>query len=92
MLHRQLRSALEEIFGEAFVAESLLQSDIAQRIIHDEPDRFKQTIRGFQRLNYRDEQSAYADSLEPEYGYALICSLLDNPTRELIVELGMNYL
>lgn len=92
MLHRQLRSALEEIFGEKFVEESLLQSEAAQRIIYEQPDRFKETIRGFQRLNYRDEQAAYADSLEPEYGYALICSLLHNPTRELLVELGMNYL
>ena len=92
MLHRQLRSALEEIFGEKFVEQSLLEAETAQRVIYEQPDRFKETIRGFQRLNYRDEQTAYADKLEPEYGYALICSLIHNPTRELIVELGMNYL
>ena len=56
------------------------------------PDRFKETVLGFQRLNFRDEQTAYAENLQPEYGYALICSLLHNPTREMVAELGLNYL
>ncbi len=92
MLHRQLRSALEEIFGEDFIDEALRHSEVAQLMIHDHPEEFKATVRGFQRLNYRDEQSAYADKLQPEYGYALICSLLHNPTREFVAELGLNYL
>lgn len=92
MLHRQLRSALEEIFGEDFIDTALRSSEVAQLTIFEHPDRFKETVRGFQRLNFRDEQTAYAESLEPEYGYALICSLLDNPTRELVADLGLTYL
>ncbi len=92
MLHRQLRTALEEIFGEEFIAESLRRSEYAQMIIYEQPEEFKKTVLGFQRLNYREEQSEYAQKLAPDFGYALICSLLDNPTRELVAELGLNYL
>ena len=92
MLHRQLRSALEEIFGEDFIDEALRRSELAQLIIYEQPDRFKETVLGFQRLNFRDEQTAYAENLQPECGYALICSLLHNPTREMVAELGLNYL
>ena len=92
MLHRQFRTALEEIFGEDFVAESLRRSEYAQMIIYEQPEEFKKTVLGFQRLNFRDEQTEYANKLEPDFGYALICSLLDNSTRELVAELGLNYL
>lgn len=92
MLHRQLRSALEEIFGEEFIDEALRHSEVAQMMIQNHPEEFKKAVLGFQRLNYRDEQSAYADKLQREYGYALICSLLHNPTREFVAELGLNYL
>ena len=80
MLHRQLRTALEEIFGEDFVEEALRRSEYAKAVL------------GFQRLNFRDEQSDYAQKLAPDFGFALICSLLDNSTRELVAELGLNYL
>ena len=92
MLHRQLRSALEAIFGPAFVREALSQADLAQSGIHESPDQFRQAVLGFQRLNYRDEQTAYADQLERPFGVALICSLLDTSTREFVAELGLNYL
>ena len=92
MLHRQLRSALEEIFGPDFVREALGQADLAQSVIHESPDQFRQAVLGFQRLNYRDEQKAYANQLERPFGVALICSLLDASTREFVAELGLNYL
>lgn len=92
MLHRQLRSALEEIFGIDYVEEALKRSEYAQLVIHQMPDDFKKTVLGFQRLNYRDEQSDYASALDRQLGYALICSLLDNSTREMVAELGLNYL
>ena len=92
MLHRQLRSALEEIFGEDFIDEALRNSEQAQLVIYEQRQRFKETVLEFQRLNYRDEQSAYAARLERQFGYALICSLLHNPTREFVAELGLNYL
>lgn len=92
MLHRQLRTALEEIFGEDYVEEALRHSELAELVICERTDEFKDTVRGFQRLNYRDEQSSYAAGLQREYGVALICSLLHNPTRQLIAELGLNYL
>jgi hypothetical protein len=92
MLHRQLRSALEEIFGVDFIDEALRRSELAQLTIYENPDRFKETVLGFQRLNFRDEQTTYAENLKPEWGYALICALLDNPTRELVADLGLNYL
>jgi hypothetical protein len=92
MLHRQLRSALEEIFGVEFIEESLRNSELAQLVIYEQQAQFKETVRGFQRLNYRDEQAAYAEGLQREFGFALICSLLHNPTREYVAELGLNYL
>ena len=92
MLHRQLRTALEEIFGADYVEEALKQSEYAQLAIHQMPEDFKKTVLGFQRLNYRDEQSAYASALDRQLGYALICSLLDNSTREMVAEMGLNYL
>lgn len=92
MLHRQLRSALEEIFGPDYVEEALRHAELAQVVIYERPDQFKDTILGFQRLNFRDEQSSYAGKLQRELGFALICSLLHNPTRELVAELGLNYL
>lgn len=92
MLHRQLRSALEEIFGPDFVREALGQADLAQSVIHESPDQFRHAVLGFQRLNYRDEQTAYANQLERPFGVALICSLLDASTREFVAELGLNYL
>ena len=61
-------------------------------IIYEQPEEFKKTVLGFQRLNFRDEQTEYANKLAPDFGYALICSLLDNSTRELVAELGLNYL
>ena len=92
MLHRQLRSALEEIFGSEFVSDALANAEVAQVVIYESPDRFKETVRGFQRLNYREDQSQYASALDREFGFALICSLLDGNTRELVAELGLNYL
>jgi hypothetical protein len=92
MLHRQLRTALEEIFGEEFIDEALRHSELAQLVIYEQPERFKEAVLGFQRLNYRDEQTTYAQNLQREYGYALICSLLHNPTREMVAELGLNYI
>ena len=92
MLHRQLQNALEEIFGTQFVQEALAQPELAQVAIYDRPADFKQTVLGFQRLSFRDEQQRYAAGLEPELGIALICALLDEPTRELVWELGLNYI
>lgn len=92
MLHRQLRTALEEIFGEDYVAEALARAEYAQLVIHQMPEEFKRAVLGFQRLNYRDEQSEYARQLDRHLGFALICSLLDNSTREMVAELGLNYL
>jgi len=92
MLHRQLRNALEEIFGTDYVSEALTRSEYAQLVIYQMPEEFKKAVLGFQRLNYRDEQSQYAQELDRQLGHALICSLLDNPTRELVAELGLNYL
>ena len=92
MLHRQLKTALEDIFGADFVAEALDQPEVAQVVLYDRVEEFKATVLGFQRLNYHEEQSQYAVELERELGIALICSLLDNPTRELVAELGLNYL
>ena len=92
MLHRQLQNALEEIFGAQFVQEALTKTELAQVAIYDRPADFKQTVLGFQRLSFRDEQQRYAAGLEPELGIALICALLDEPTRELVWELGLNYI
>ena len=92
MLHRQLRNALEEIFGADFVSDALGQTELAQVVIYERPEEFKKTVLGFQRLNFRDEQRQYAARIEPELGIALIGSLLDESTRELVAELGLNYL
>ena len=92
MLHRQLRTALEEIFGADFVSDALGQADLAQSVIYESPDQFKRAVLGFQRLNFRDEQTEYASQLEKSFGVALICSLLDASTREFVAELGLNYL
>jgi len=92
MLHRQLRNALEEIFGVSFVEDALNNTPIAQAVLYERPEEFKETILGFQRLNFRDEHTSYATAIERELGIALICALLDNDTRELISDLGLNYL
>ncbi|MEC7842055.1 MAG: hypothetical protein VX911_04160 [Candidatus Latescibacterota bacterium] len=92
MLHRQLRSALEEIFGEEYISDALENAELAQVVIYESPDQFKKTVLGFQRLNYRDEQEDYASGLKRDFGIALICSLLDQGTRDLVAELGLTYL
>ena len=92
MLHRQLRNALEEIFGVSFVSEALANAPIAQIVLYERREDFKEAVLGFQRINFRDEHTAYAAGMERELGIALICSLLDNDTRELVSELGLNYL
>jgi hypothetical protein len=92
MLHRQLQNALEEIFGSEYVETALDQPELAQLVLYERPEQFKQAVLGFQRLNYREEHIAYVTELERELGIALICALLDNPTRELVAELGLNYL
>jgi len=92
MLHRQLRNALEEIFGAEYVDAALSQSELAQVVLFERPADFKKAVLGFQRLNYREEHIQYAEGLERELGITLICSLLDQPTRELVVDLGLNYL
>lgn len=92
MLHRQLRNALEEIFGVEFVTAALGQPELAQVVLYERPEDFKRAVLGFQRLNFREEHQVYVSHLERELGIALICSLLDQDTRELVVELGLNYL
>ena len=92
MLHRQLRNALEEIFGAEYLEEALGQPEVAQCVLYERPDAFKRAVLGFQRLNYRDEHRAYVADLERELGVALICALLDQQTRELVYELGLNYI
>lgn len=92
MQHRQLRAALEEIFGAECVAQALDRSETAHLVLYERREEFKAAVLGFQRLNYRDEQTEYAAALEDELTVALICSLLDQDTRELVVELGLNYL
>ena len=92
MLHRQLRTALEEIFGDEFVSNALNQPEMAQLVLYERPGEFKETVLGFQRLNYREEQQTFAERIESTLGVALICSLLDESTRELVAELGLNYI
>jgi hypothetical protein len=92
MLHRQLRNALEEVFGSEYVEAALDQPELAQLVLYERPEQFREAVLGFQRLNYREEHIAYVATLERELGIALICALLDNPTRELVAELGLNYL
>ena len=92
MLHRQLRNALEEIFGPDYIEEALANREIAHLVLYDRPDDFKRAVLGFQRLNFRDEHTTYATELERDLGFALICALLDTETRDLVAELGLNYL
>ena len=76
MLHRQLRNALEEIFGSAFIEEALANREIAHLVLYDRPDDFKRAVLGFQRLNFRDEHTTYATELSATWAlpsYAL-CS------------------
>jgi hypothetical protein len=56
MLHRQLKIALEEIFGADYVAEALNQPELAQWVLYERAEEFKAAVLGFQRLNYREEQ------------------------------------
>jgi len=91
MLHRQLRNALEEIFGVEFLQEALGQPERAQWVLYERPEDFKRAVLGFQRLNYREEHQAYVATLEPDLGVALICALLDQDTRALVYELGLSY-
>ena len=92
MLHRQLRNALEEIFGPEYIEKALANREIAHLAVYDRPDDFKRAVLGFQRLNFRDEHATYATELERDLGFALVCSLLDNETRDLVAELRLNYL
>lgn len=92
MLHAQLRHALEEIFGTDYLEDALRQPELAQLVLYERPADFKTAVRGFQRLNYREEHQEYVANLEHELGIALICSLLDQPTRQLVAELGLTYL
>ena len=92
MLHRQLRNALEEIFGTAFIEEALGQPEMAQLTIYERREDFRRAVLGFQRLNFREEQQEYAAKLEAELGVALVCALLDTDTREVVAELGLSYL
>ena len=92
MLHRQLRNALEEIFGVRFVTQALEDENTAYNVLYDRPDEFKKAILKFGKLNYREEQTIYVDNLDDDLKIALVCSLLHNRTRELVSELGLNYL
>jgi|GEM_PF-513138 hypothetical protein len=92
MLHRQLRNALEEIFGAVFVEQALGQTERAQAVIYQRQEDFKKTVLGFQRLNYRDEHQRYVTDLEDDLAIALICALLDGDTNALISELGLSYI
>jgi hypothetical protein len=92
MLHRQLRNALEEIFGADFIEKALAQPEMAQLTIYERREEFRRAVLGFQRLNFREDQQEYAIKLDSDLGIALICALLDKPTRELVAELGLTYL
>ncbi|MEE3232549.1 MAG: hypothetical protein VX294_00150 [Candidatus Latescibacterota bacterium] len=92
MLHRQLQNALEEIFGVKFVAGALKNNKLAHDVLYDRPNDFKQAILKFGKLNYRDEHTEYIEKIDYDLKIALICSLLHNDTRELVSELGLNYL
>ena len=92
MLHRQLKTALEDIFGVDIVEDALSQPELAQIVLYERSEEFKKTVLGFQRLNYREEQRPYVARLEVEMRVALICSLLDDDTRQLVIELGLNYI
>ena len=84
--HARARQRLD-LLGEA-----LENPQVAQKILYERPDEFKSIVRGFQRLNYQDEHTSYAAGLEHDLGIALICALLDGNTRELVSDLGLNYL
>ena len=45
MLHRQLRNALEEIFGVRFVTQALNEESTAYNVLYDRPDEFKKAIK-----------------------------------------------
>ena len=92
MLHRQLRNALEDIFGAEYLEDALRQPELAQLVLYERPEQFKKAVLGFQRLNFREEHVEYVSTLEKELGIALICALLDEPTRQLVDELGLTYL
>lgn len=88
----QLKNALEDIFGKEYVEAALNQPEVAQEVLYERPEEFKEVVLGFQRLNFREEHREYAIQIERELGIALICALLDTQTRELVVELGLKYL
>ena len=44
MLHRQLRTALEEIFGDEYVSNALDQPEMAQLVLYERPTEFKETV------------------------------------------------
>jgi len=91
MLNRQLRNALEEIFGTDYLTDALSRSELAQMVLYERPEDFKRAVLGFQRLNFRDEHRRYVAGLEHALGVALVCALLDPETRDLVHELGLNY-
>ena len=91
-IQTELFPALEEIFGAHYIEEALENREEAQLVLYDRPEDFKKAVLGFQRLNFRDEHTDYAAGMERELGFALVCSLLDNDTRELVAELGLNFL
>lgn len=92
MMHTHLRYALEEIFGAEYVEDALRQPERAQLVLYERSSDFKTAVRGFQRLNYREEHREYVAEMDAELGIALICALLDPATRELVAQLGLNYL
>ena len=60
MLHRQLRNALEEIFGASFIEEALADTPVAQMILYERPDDFKEAVLGFQLQQENEEGKAAA--------------------------------
>jgi hypothetical protein len=92
MLNRQLQNALEEIFSIKFVANALKQHAVANDVILDRPNDFKAAILKFGKLNYREEHADYVKDMDTDLKIVLICSLLNNDTRTLVSELGLNYL
>ena len=44
MLHRQLRNALEEIFGAPFISEALDNPQVAENILYERPEEFKSAV------------------------------------------------
>ena len=92
MLHRQLRNALEEIFGTDFLENALNECETAERVLSQRPADFKKAIIAFGSLNYRDEHTEFVNTIDHDLQTALICSLLDTRTRQLVKDLGLNYL